>query len=372
MYLKNKIIAAIVGILVLGFSCTPANEQKEDSQDAKDKETTTQVKNIIFLIGDGMGLSQVSSAFYYQDKEPSFKRFNHIGLIRTSSAKQKITDSAAGATAFACGEKSYNGAIGVDVNGDPLTSIIDILSENGLSTGLIATSSITHATPACFYAKAKQRSEEELIASQLPGSGVDFFAGGGIQFFSGRSDGLNYLDSLQAHGFKVDTSSLDVNGINSDEKYGFLLAKEGMPRMLDGRGDYLPQATQAALDYLSQKDNGFFLMVEGSQIDWGGHENNAEYLISEELDFDKTIDVALDYAEQHDNTLVVVTADHETGGFSLASNDGDYNDIKPTFSTGGHTTTLIPVFAFGPGAENFGGIYENTGIFHKMVELIGN
>ena len=147
-----------------------------------------------------------------------------------------------------------------------------------------------------------------------------------------------------------------------------------MPKAKE-RGDYLTNATQAALDYLGRDPDGFFLMVEGSQIDWGGHENNADYLIGEELDFDKTIGVVLDYAQKHPETLVIVTADHETGGFTLAADhankmDGDYNRIAPSFSTSGHSTTLIPVFAKGPGQDNFGGIYENNQLFHKILDVL--
>ena len=161
---------------------------------------------------------------------------------------------------------------------------------------------------------------------------------------------------------------MEVNNISDKSKYGFLLAQESMPRMLEGRGDFLPNATQLALDYFSKSEERFFLMIEGSQVDWGGHANDEDYLVSELIDFDNAIGKALDFAEKDGNTLVIVTADHETGGFTLAPNEGDYDDIKGVFSTNGHSATLIPVFAYGPGAELFGGIYENTGFFYKMLE----
>ena len=142
-----------------------------------------------------------------------------------------------------------------------------------------------------------------------------------------------------------------------------------MDKMLEGRGDFLPNVTKMALDKLSKNKNGFFLMVEGAQIDWGGHDNDTDYLITELLDFDKTIGVALDFAAKNAETLVIVTADHETGGFTLSTDDGDYNKIKPTFSTGGHSATMVPIFAKGPGEENFGGIYKNTALFKKMMDI---
>ncbi|MFT6687827.1 MAG: alkaline phosphatase, partial [Saprospiraceae bacterium] len=168
-------------------------------------------------------------------------------------------------------------------------------------------------------------------------------------------------------GFDVITDQLPTTV--SDKKQAILLAKDEMPKMLDGRGDFLPNATKLALDALSKNEEGFFLMVEGSQIDWGGHANDADYLISELIDFDNAMGVALDFAKQNGETLVIVTADHETGGFTLASDEDDYNKIKPVFSTGGHSATMVPVFAKGPSENVFGGIYENTEIYTKMYSL---
>ena len=334
-------------------------------------ETPKKPKNIILLIGDGMGLTQVSCSFYFNDKKSNFLRFKEIGLHQNTPVGAKITDSAAGATAFAAGIKSYNGAISVDKDTQAVETILEILSQKGLSTGVVSTSSITHATPASFYAHVKYRKMQEDIAADLVDSQVDFFAGGGHKFFCQRKDDQNLLKSLEMKGFIMDTTEISRKKLSIDKKYGFLLASDAMPRMEEGRGDFLPKATKAALNYLSQDDNGFFLMVEGSQIDWGGHANDANYIIEEMKDFDKVIGEALDFAEKDGNTLVVVTADHETGGFALSSakvrRQDDYRGITPTFSTGGHTASLIPVFAYGPGAEQFKGIYQNNDIFGKML-----
>ena len=156
-------------------------------------------KNIILLIGDGMGLTQMSTAFYYQDKTPSFTRFKHIGLHQNRPTDAEITDSAAGATAFSTGYKSYNGSIGVDEDTVARETILEMASERGQATGVIATSSITHATPASFYAHVESRKLADKIAAQLSVAPVDFFAGGGIGFFAYRKDGKNYLDTLEAH-----------------------------------------------------------------------------------------------------------------------------------------------------------------------------
>ena len=342
------------------------------------------VKNVILLIGDGMGLSQMSTIYYYNDgKMPNFSRFRHIGLMNTSSATEKITDSAAGATAFATGTRSYNGAISVDTNKKDLPTIIEIIEKIGIKSGLIATSSITHATPACFYAHVESRSMHEEIARHLSQSAVDFFAGGGLRFFTQRSDKINYYTQLLKKGFEIDTVKLDMEEkFKPGKKYGYFVAENGLDSKLNGRGDFLKDATDRALTYLSKAEKGFFLMVEGSQIDWEGHDMNSEGIIEEVKDFDKAIGEALDFAEVDGNTLVIVTADHETGGYALspAYKDGhyDYNSIEPTFYEGAneegrgssaHTTTLIPVFAYGPGADQFMGIYKNTEIFHKIMKV---
>jgi len=338
-------------------------------------------KNVILLIGDGTGLSQISSAFYFKETSPNYARFKHIGLIIISSSRQDITDSAAGATAFACGVKTYNGAIGVADDSTNVENLVEIISSKNIKSGLISTSSITHATPAAFYAHNISRDSEEEIALDLAQSDVDFFAGGGTRFFNNRSDERNLLNVLKEKDFSIDTTALsDFSTIQSYSKAAYLLAENDMPPVSKGRGDFLTKATELAIQFLSKDKNNsnFFMMVEGSQIDWGGHDNDGAYLVSELIDFDDAIGKALDFAEQDGNTLVIVTADHETGGFTLASTikkteDGeeysDYNEITMTFSTGGHSATLIPVFAYGPGSEEFTGVYENTAIFDKILKL---
>ncbi len=334
-------------------------------------------KNVILLIGDGTGLTQISSAFYFKETAPNYGRFKHIGLINTSSSREDITDSAAGATAFASGVKTYNGAVGVTDDSTEVATIVEIISPKGLKSGVISTSSITHATPASFYAHVINRGMYEDIAADLAASDIDFIAGGGERFFNQRRDGLNLFDEMKAKNFLINTNALDAHEVIKDEeKVAYLIGEEHMPPTAEGRGDFLPNATELGIKFLST--NNFFLMVEGSQVDWGGHDNNSDYLISELIDFDNAIGKALDFAEKDGNTLVIVTADHETGGFTLSSTiktteDGteysDYSEITGTFSTGGHSATLIPVFAYGPGAEEFSGVYENNEIYHKIMKV---
>ncbi len=324
-------------------------------------------RNVILMIGDGMGLAQVSTRFYQQEETSHFARFHHIGLINTSSATHGITDSAASATAYACGERTFNGGIGVNLQVQAIPNLPEIIGGRDIKTGVLATSSITHATPACFYAHASTRSAEEEIAVQLPESQVDFFAAGGKRFFNQRADRADFLRTLEDRGFKIRTDDLPSGSrINSKHKHGFLLADEGMPRMSEGRGDFLPRASETAIEFLAGHRSGFFLMIEGSQIDWGGHENDPDYIFDEMADFDRTIGRVLDFADTDKQTLVLVTADHETGGAALFTSETNERPIQLLFSSGDHSATMVPLFAYGPGAEQFGGIYNNTDLFHRI------
>ncbi|MEM7185958.1 MAG: alkaline phosphatase [Bacteroidota bacterium] len=245
---------------------------------------TKKPKNIILLIGDGTGLSQISGLQFYTEDASNYEQFPVVGLIKTSSSNSLITDSAAGATAFASGIKTYNGAVGVDASGAPVPTLVEQISPMGMKTGVIATSSITHATPACFYAHEKSRRNAEQIAMDLANSDIDFFAGGGLKFFNERKDNKDLLSAMRANGFSIETLALSPSGAS---RQGFLLALDGMPRVTEGRGDFLLTATQMGIRHLSQGENGFFLMVEGSQVDWGGHSNETEYVITELIDFNK-------------------------------------------------------------------------------------
>ncbi|WP_432412827.1 alkaline phosphatase [Rasiella sp. SM2506] len=330
-------------------------------------QNTKKPKNIILLVGDGMGLSEISSSLYFNDKPSNFLRFSTVGLSMTSSSKELITDSSAGATAFASGIKTYNGAIGVDLKMNPAETIVEHVSKTDIATGLVVTSSVVHATPAAFYAHQESRRMYEEIAVDLVKSDLDFFAGGGLQYFQNRKDSLDLVKQLEDNDFEVHTEKLPTK--ISAKKQAILLAPNGMPKMSEKRGNFLTNATMLAIGQLSKNKNGFFLLVEGSQIDWGGHDNDAEYLINEMIDFDKTIGAVLDFAKNNGETLVIVTGDHETGGFTLSADGMNYNKIIASFSTTGHSATMVPVFAQGPSEELFDGVYQNTKIFAIMKQL---
>lgn len=327
-------------------------------------------KNIIFLIGDGMGLAQITAGITVADNTQYIEQMPVIGLIKTHSANDFVTDSAAGATAFATGTKTNNGMISMNPDSIPLTTILEMAELEGLATGLVSTSAITHATPASFIAHDLSRNNYEEIAADFLDTDIDVFMGGGLNHFTKRKDNRNLVRELQEKKYTVITDKEELNNLQPDGKVAALLADEHLKRYAAGRGDLLPEMTQKTLDILSKNKKGFFLMVEGSQIDWGGHANSINYITNEFIDFDHTIGVALEFAKKNPGTLIVITADHETGGLGLNGYDEETNKLKDKYTTRHHTGIMIPVFAYGPGADNFAGIYQNTEIFDKMVKLL--
>jgi alkaline phosphatase len=249
---------------------------------------------------------------------------------------------------------------------EPITAL---LARNGYANALVATSSITHATPAAFYSNSLSRYDYEGIATQLHSSYIDFVAAGGYQYFVQRTDGVNYFDSLSYHHFTIDTNSL-AQALQADHKYAFLLAKGDLEASGAGRGDFLPAATNKALEYLSMKDQPFFLMVESSQIDWACHANDTAYLRNEMLDFEKTVAVAIEYAKQDTNTIVIVTADHETGAYAISAHDSlGYDVLSPRFASEHHSAALVPLLLYGNGSEKINGILNNTELYEFMKSM---
>ena len=330
----------------------------------------TNPKNIIFMVGDGMGTSQVFAGLTANHGTLNLARCTAIGFQKTQSADHFVTDSGAGATAFSIGRKAKNGAIGVDARDQSFPTIMETARQNGLATGIVVTCSITHATPACFYAHVPSRSQNEDIAAQLIASNIDVFVGGGKDYFVKRQDGKNLAETLKTKGYHVADSTEDFTGVSSGKLAVFTSDHE--PRKYsEGRGNVSLNGTQTALKLLNQNKKGFFMLIEGSQIDWGGHANDANYIVAEMLDFDKTVRAVLDFAQRDGNTLVVITADHETGGFAIMDGDMTEGHVQGKFTTGGHTGVMVPVFAYGPGADAFIGIYENTAIYDKMLKASG-
>ena len=321
------------------------------------------------MIGDGMGTTQIQAGFTANKGQLNIQNCPVTGYAKTSASDNYITDSAAAGTAMACGVKTYNGAIGVDPEGVSVGTILESAIDNNMKTGLVATCRITHATPASFIAHQARRSMYEEIAEDFLKTPIDVFIGGGRDNFNKRRDNKNLLNDLKTSGYNVVTSTDSLQYVTSGKLAG-LIHEGDQPRVSEGRGEMLGLSTKKALELLDN-DDGFFLMIEGSQIDWGGHSNLTDYVVEEMLDFDKAIGQVLKFASENGETLVIITADHETGGLAILDGDTEYGRVKGSFSTNGHTPVMVPVYAFGPSSEMFQGVYENTEIYHKMVAAIG-
>ncbi len=348
--------------------------QTEDSPPVEQKATTPVKKkgpkNVILMIGDGMGITHITAATIANKNTLELERFPFVGLMKTFST-QLITDSAASATAMSTGKKTYNGAIAQDPKGRKLKTVVEIAEEQKLATGIVTTSSVTHATPAAFYAHQPKRSRiNREVSAEFMTKGIEVLMGGGKRYFlkEHRKDNRNLIRELQRKGYKV-VDSIDELGETVPKKVVCLIA-DMQPKGIKTRGDYLPKATKKATEILNQNKKGFFMMVEGAQIDWGGHSRNSKYIIREMLDFDRSVGEALDFAEADGETLVIVTSDHETGGYSINAGSLKDGEIKTKFTDDYHTAAMVPVYAYGPGAEKFSGTIDNTDIFFKVCELL--
>ncbi|MBC9933125.1 alkaline phosphatase [Chitinophaga qingshengii] len=354
--MKRTIIAAFM-LPLLAISCAQPPQPEQPAAPT--------IKNIIFMVGDGMGTTQIYAGLTANKGSLNLERFKCIGFSRTNSANNYMTESAAGATAFAIGQKTYNGAIGVDSAGRPQPNILEIARQHGLSTGIVVTTDITDATPATFAAHQKTREMQAEIAADYVKSDADVLIGAGREHFDQRKDGRNLLTEFMQKGYQVKYTTDDITQVKQGKLVG--LVKE---ERVAGRGDQLARTTNTALQLLQQNKKGFFLVVEGSKIDDGGHANDLQYVTEEVIDFDKAIKAALDFADKNKETLVIVTADHETGGLTIAEGDLTTGKISGKFSTDDHTGVMVPVFAYGPGAEAFMGIYHNNTIFRKFMQAL--
>jgi len=346
----------IIATALFSSSCCSNNE----------KQAPKTAKNVIVLIGDGMGTAQVYSLLLTSQEKTAFERFPYSGFSITKSASNEITDSAAGGSAIANGKKSNNGVVGMNPDSIPVPSMLEIFADQGKKTGVVVTCSVTHATPADFIAHNITRKDNEGIALEIANKEkLDVLFGGGKKYFTERKDNLDLLSMMWEKGWNIYDSLPQIEDNNA--RTMVLTCRKHMVKAPE-RGDFLPTATAKAIEMLDN-NKGFFLMVEGSQIDFACHDNDSATLVEEMRDFNKTLNVVLDFAEKDQNTLVVVTADHETGGLTIVDPEGKYTRTDFKFSTGSHSAVFVPVFSYGPGAEKFSGIMDNTEIISKIMEI---
>ncbi|MBN2000463.1 alkaline phosphatase [candidate division KSB1 bacterium] len=337
------------------------------------------VKNIILLIGDGMGFSHISAVRYATvgpDSALTMDKMPVTGFVKTFSANRLITDSGASATALATGYKTNNGMISTTPDSQSLYTILMACRDHGMATGLVATSSVTHATPAAFASNVSSRNMENDIADQLLQNRINVLFGGGRCFFmpkswnnSRRLDETNLIQMAKDAGYTVLGTADSMKNIRTEYVMGFY-ANESMTT--HEPEPTLAEMSREAINNLKANKKGFFLMIEGSQIDWKSHDNDFENTKRLVYLFDNALREVLNFAEQDGKTLVVVTADHETGGLSVVGGKRNGENLEIHWNTGGHTADMVPLYAYGPGAEKFIGTMDNTDIpvtFAKLLKI---
>lgn len=327
------------------------------------------VKNVILMIGDGMSLMHVYTAWAANRGKLWLENAQATGLSKTWAVKKLVTDSGSGGTSLATGVKTVYHAVGVDPEGKPLTSLVDVAKELGKDAGMAVTCRLWDATPCDFCCHNIDRDKEEKLVGDYPTSGVDFVFGGGAQKFTNRKDGRDIFKELQKKGYHVSRTLDDFFAYDKNSRI-FAVPYDKDTPLPDERGDLLARASMKGISLMNQNKNGFFMMIEGSQLDDYGHFNQLDLLMKETLDFDQTVGEVMKWAAKDGETLVVVTADHETGGLTLVNGNKDEGRVECCFSTKDHSGAMVPVYAFGPGAENFTGIFENTDVFKKIKKLM--
>lgn len=323
------------------------------------------IRNVIFLIGDGMGLSQIVAAAY-ANKDLTMLRMKYIGLQQNNALDAFTTDSAAGGSALATGERHNNRHIAMSGAGEPYPSLSDFFGEQGRAVGVLTLGNVVDATPTAFYGHSVERDDADSLTRCLLDGRLDLLCGSGIRQFTKRGDGLD-LAALLSEQYAFVRSVEEINArkgkvICIDERMDEAAEEANLP--------LLAEATRAAIEKLQQcSDKGFFLMVEGAKIDYAGHSRCLPGSIIETLSFDLAVAEALRFADSNGETLVVVTADHETGGLVVLDGDEETGRVMGCYVSDDHTPVMLPVFAYGPGADSFCGVYFNTEIARRIESL---
>ena len=329
---------------------------------------SNRIKNVIVMIGDGMGVEQVACGWVLNGGSLNMEQCPVTGFSRTYAVDQLITDSCAGGSALATGVKTNYGFMACDPDGNPVPSLLRDAQEKGMKTGVAVTCRINDATPIDFVGHSTDRHDEAGIAAQYVDSGVDFLTGGGIQFWQNREDGRDLVKEMTDKGYTFVDNLEDLNKVHEGRVLGLFAPLEMEPAL--DRGPVLEDCAMKAIELLDNR-KGFFLMIEGSSIDDWCHRHKVGYMAEELFDFDRTVGKVLKWAEQDGHTLVIITADHATGGLTLINGSLSERTVKVHFSTKGHNGILVPVYAYGPHAEEFEGVHENAevaGIIRRLMK----
>lgn len=329
--------------------------------------------NVILFIGDGMSLAQWQTGMIMNDAPLNIEKMPSVGIVQTHSLTHFNGDGPSHGTAIATGVNSHQGAVGVDAGDAPVKSIVEYASENGIATGIVSANTLFEGSLAPFVAHVKSRMQTEAIAEAYVERKPDVFIGGGLKFFLNRKDGRDLLAELRADGYQVAESFEKMQNVRSGKLAGFT-AEGSLSDLLQERGTMFTESVALALDLLGQHPKGFFLLAGDMFIDRASHAGDTERVGRETIEFDKAIGKALDFAENNGNTLVIVVGGPEASGMTLVDGNLPQRRAEAKWTMPGmiHTGTMVPVFSYGPGSEDFQGIMKNTDLFFKIKERMLN
>ena len=327
------------------------------------------IKNVILMIGDGMGLNQIVAGAYANRRDLTLLKLKNIGLQFYNPQDDFIGDSASGGSTLATGELSWTRHISSNYDGsEEISPLTDYFKAQGKATGVVSLGDVADATPAVFYGHTSERDSTERITRYMLSSDVDLIAGSGTHYFeASREDGVDMVAGVKAVGYTYIKDALAIDRtpgkvICLDNRMGDYATEETL--------DFLAEITRASIGKLAASSKkGFFLMVEGAKIDYAGHSDCFPASVIEQLGFDLAVAEALRFADSNGETLVVITADHETGGLTLLDGDLETGHVLAVYNSDDHTPTVVPVFAYGPGSDAFRGTYINTHIARTIKKL---
>lgn len=358
LFFHKRVVLFFVGFVVIWFLKVDVYSQSK--------------RNVILIVGDGMGVAQWQAGLIKNDGQLNLEKFENIGFLLTHTTTGLNGSAPDHGTALATGIKSYNGAVSVNTDTIQVKSIIEFAEEDGISTGLVSANTLMEGGVAPFVAHEPNRMQTENIAASYLSHNFDVFIGAGSQSFTQRKDGRNLVTELRKKGYQVVFSMDSIKNIEKGKLAGFT-APQNNPGIKDGRGTMFIDAVQTALNILDNNQKGFFLFVADVFVDRASHAGDAELVALEAIDLDNVIGKALEFAQKDGNTVVIVTGGPEASGMALTGGNFQNGTIEAKRANPGmiHTGTMIPVFAYGPSSDQFKGIQDNTEIFQKMMESLG-
>ena len=387
---RRDTIKVLGSIPFLAFGGTSLIGCNQDT--TKDKSFKATPKNIVLVLADGMGVAQWQAGAIANGGKHNVGRMTHGGLMTTNPCDTFCGDAPSHCTALACGVNSHKGAVGVDKDDKPVKNILELAKEAGVATGIVSSNTLVEGSNVPFVGHTKSRMLTDAITAQYVDTEIDVFIGAGEDFFTNtvkysgaptsagtpqmtivpREDNRDLLVELRQKGYQVLSAWDDIKQVKSGKLAGFT-EKLQQPNLLNGRDvNMFPDEVSLALSLLSQNDKGFFLMMSSMFPDRASHNGNIDLLCQEVTNLDTAIGRAMDFADEHGDTLVLVAGSPEASGMTLTDGDIANGKVEAKWTMPGmiHTGVMVPYFAYGAGADQFGGTILNTALFEKMKNLM--